>query len=71
MAKHEAPGLAEDGGLPRPIVLRPEDLASVAAGAIVAMPGSALLKLTIAGGFPIGPLGPLGSLGSVGSLATM
>jgi hypothetical protein len=39
--------------LPKPVVLRPEDLASVAAaGGVSAVPG---MKVIIAGGLPVGP----------------
>ncbi len=52
MEKHEPPQLPDTGCLPRPIVLRPEDLASVAAGASLAVTPSALSKIIIAGGLP-------------------
>lgn len=64
MEKHEPPRSQADSSLPRPIVLRPEDLANVAAaGASLAVMPSALSKVIIAGGFPAGPylsVGPVG-----------
>jgi hypothetical protein len=67
MDKHESPQSPANQSLPRPVVLRPEDLASVAAGApntITAVMG----KIIIMGGFPVGPWGG-GTLG--GTLGTV
>ena len=55
MEKHESPKLPADDNLPRPVVLRPEDLASVAAaGAGLVMPASGG-RIVIAGGITPGP----------------
>jgi hypothetical protein len=56
MKQHEIPELAADNSLPRPVVLRPEDLASVAAaGASLAALSPVMSKIIIAGGIPAGP----------------
>jgi hypothetical protein len=57
MEKLASPELPADGGLPRPIVLRPEDFAEVAAAgmSLAAMP-SLGTKVLIAGGIPAGPM---------------
>ena len=52
MGKHEPPRLPNSDSLPRPTVLRPEDLANVAAGVALTVMPSALTKVIIAGGLP-------------------
>ncbi len=55
MDKHEAPELPADDTLPRPVVLRPEDLASIAAasGGLACLPSTG--RVVIAGGIPPAP----------------
>jgi hypothetical protein len=56
MKQHAMPELPADNSLPSPVVLRPEDLASVAAaGASRAVMAPVLSKIIIAGGIPAGP----------------
>ncbi len=55
MEKHEAPASAADSSLPRPIVLRPEDLAAVAAAGAVLLPPFPG-RINIYGGITVGPL---------------
>ena len=55
MEKRESPELPEAGMLPRPMVLRPEDLASVAAAGVamnVSMP-AVMGRVLIAGGIQV------------------
>jgi hypothetical protein len=55
MEKHESPELPTDS-LPRPVVLRPEDLASVAAAGMSMSLASLGGRILIAGGMPAGPM---------------
>jgi hypothetical protein len=56
MEKPESPRLPTDSSLPRPVVLRPEDLASVAAaGAQMAVATVGTGRVIIAGGLPASP----------------
>ena len=53
MEKNDQSRLPVDSSLPKPVVLRPEDLASVAAAG--GLPAVAGKKPIIAGGLPAGP----------------
>jgi hypothetical protein len=55
MERHEPPALPADSSLPRPIVLRPEDLAAVAAAGAALLP-ALTSRIIIAGGITVGPL---------------
>ena len=57
MEKLASPELPADGSLPRPIVLRPEDFAEVAAAgmSVAAMP-AVRARVLIAGGITVGPM---------------
>ncbi len=54
MEKQESRPTPTHGTLPRPVVLRPEDLASVAAAGLVALAPTVASRV-IAGGIPVDP----------------
>jgi hypothetical protein len=54
MSKHESLPLPVDADLPRPVVLRPDDLASVAAAGLAMLP-AITGRVVIAGGIPPAP----------------
>ena len=55
MNKENPPRLPADSNLPRPVVLRPEDLAGVAAaGASMTAVPAVMGRILIAGGIPAG-----------------
>jgi hypothetical protein len=54
MEKPESPQLPETESLPRPVVLRPEDLAGVAAAGMALAATTGVGRILIAGGIPAG-----------------
>jgi len=55
MEKQESRPALTDSTLPRPVVLRPEDLAKVAAAGVVALAPTVASRIIIAGGIPVLP----------------